>query len=215
MSPDRDRESSARPAGRLARRERAQATRRRMVEAAYDLFAERGYNVPLAEVAERAGVAVQTVYFTFHNKATLMSAVLTLAVLGDDLPLAPHQRPWFDRLKAEPDPRKALRHMVDGTTDIFRRVAPLLGIFQTADPELSLLWERSEKLRLEGYRSPVMQTLATKGRLRRGLDLDAAADILFVLLSPSVYREMVIQRSWAEDRWRKWIAELIAGALFG
>jgi AcrR family transcriptional regulator len=204
----------ARQGGRAAGRERARATRRRVVEAAYRLFAERGYSVPLTAVAAQAGVAVQTVYFTFHTKVDLMREVLTFAVLGDDLPLAPHQRPWFEKLKDEPDPTKALRHMVDGTADIFERVAPLVGLFQTADPELAEIWAVAEKLRLEGYRSPVMETLVKKGRLKAGLDLDSATDILFVLLSPEMYREVVGKRSWPHDRWRNWTADLVSGALF-
>ncbi|MDP9325366.1 MAG: TetR/AcrR family transcriptional regulator [Candidatus Dormibacteraeota bacterium] len=185
-----------------------------MVEAAYRLFAERGYGVPLTDIAREAGVAVQTLYFTFHSKAELMQEVLSLAVLGDDLPLAPHQRPWFAKLVAEPDARKALRIMVDGTQPIFERVAPLVGIFQTADPDLTTLWEHSEQLRLEGYRSPVMDALAKKGRLKRGLDLDAGTDILFVLLAPQLYREVVTRRGWSAERWRKWIAETLADAIF-
>src|SRR5207248_3972643 len=99
-----------------------------MVEAAYKLFSEEGYGVPLTAIAAEAGVAVQTLYFTFHTKLDLMGEVLALAVLGDDRPIPPHERPWFEELVKEPDPRKALQLMVDSTTDIFERVAPLLGI---------------------------------------------------------------------------------------
>ena len=196
------------------RKERARATRRRMVEAAYRLFAERGYGVPLTDVAREAEVAVQTLYFTFHTKAELMQEVLQLAVLGDDLPMAPHERPWMRKLEAEPDPRKALQVMVDNTQPIFERVAPLVGVFQTGDPELTAMWERSEKLRLDGYRNPIMETLAKKGRLRRGLDIDSANDILFVMLAPQLYQEVVLRRGWPTERWRKWIGETLGDAIF-
>src|ERR1700730_14296631 len=88
------------------RKERARANRRRMVEAAYKLFAERGWSVPLTAVAREAGVAVQTLYFTFHTKVGLLQEVLQLAVLGDELPLGPLERPWFDDMVAEPDPHR-------------------------------------------------------------------------------------------------------------
>ena len=55
-----------------ARRTRADATRRRMVDAAAKLFAQRGYAATtMAAIAQQAGVAVQTVYFTFHSKTEL------------------------------------------------------------------------------------------------------------------------------------------------
>ena len=38
----------------------------------------------MAAIAQRAGVAVQTVYFVFHTKAELLSRVIDAAVLGPD-----------------------------------------------------------------------------------------------------------------------------------
>ena len=80
------------PAGavRLSRRDRADATRLRIVKAAYDLFCERGYaGTMLADVAQRSGVAVATVRFVFHTKAELLSRVFDFAVMGEDGPLPP------------------------------------------------------------------------------------------------------------------------------
>ena len=48
------------------RSEKARLTRQRIRDAAYDLFVEHGYGVTaLQDVADRAGVAVQTIYFVF------------------------------------------------------------------------------------------------------------------------------------------------------
>ena len=63
------------------RRDRARATRLRITRAAYDLFCERGYTATtMAEIAESAGVAVQTVYFAFHTKSELLSRTYDFAV---------------------------------------------------------------------------------------------------------------------------------------
>jgi AcrR family transcriptional regulator len=184
-----------------------------MVEAAYRQFVEHGFGVPLTSIAKEAGVAVQTLYFTFHTKTELLRATLELAVLGDDQPLAPHQRSWMEQVQAEPDQNKALRLLVSGTHPMFERVAPLVGIFRSGDPEVAALWDHAQELRLDGYRQHVMPALAKKGRLRRGLDLDSATDILFVLLSPSVYNEFVLGRRWSTARWQDWITETLANAL--
>ena len=53
----------------------ASATRRRILDAAFELFVARGYDeVTLALIAERAGVSLQTVLRKFASKDTLLVA---------------------------------------------------------------------------------------------------------------------------------------------
>jgi AcrR family transcriptional regulator len=57
----------------------------RIIVSAYTLFCESGYRgTTMESIAQRAGVAVQTVYFTFRTKDDLLQAVYEWAVLGDD-----------------------------------------------------------------------------------------------------------------------------------
>ena len=66
-----------------------------MLAAAYDLFCELGFRAATMDaIAERAGVAVQTLYFTFHTKDELVQAVHEWTVLGDD-PVAPPLQSWY------------------------------------------------------------------------------------------------------------------------
>ena len=44
--------------------------------AAADLFTERGVDVPLDEIARRAGVSIGTLYNHFPNRGALLDAVL-------------------------------------------------------------------------------------------------------------------------------------------
>ncbi|WP_328387302.1 TetR/AcrR family transcriptional regulator [Nocardia sp. NBC_00416] len=62
---------------RAPRRLRADAARnhQRIVEAARELFADRGLEITLDDVAERAGVGVGTVYRRFANKKELITEV--------------------------------------------------------------------------------------------------------------------------------------------
>ena len=189
-------------------------TRRRMVEAAYRLFSEQGYSVPLTAIATEAGVAIQTIYFTFHTKPDLLREALTLAVLGDERPLAPHEREWFQELVAEPDPKLAVGILVDNTQAIFERVAPLLGVFRTSDPDVAAMWQHSQDLRHEGYRK-VVTVLAGKAPLKDGLTVASATDAVFALLSPDLYRLVAVERGWGPKRWSAWIKGVLADALFG
>src|ERR1051325_4765243 len=89
-----------------SRREKAAATRRRMLDAAYELFCRDGYRATTMEaIADRAGVAVQTLYFTFHTKDELFQAVHERTVLGDEN-LPPRMQPWYLAAVAAPDVRE-------------------------------------------------------------------------------------------------------------
>jgi AcrR family transcriptional regulator len=52
----------------------AQRNRDRVVEAARELFAERGVRVPLTEIAKRAGVGIATLYRRFPTREDLVAA---------------------------------------------------------------------------------------------------------------------------------------------
>lgn len=67
--------------GRGERRD-AQRNLERVLEAAHQLFAERGSNVRMEEVAQRAGVGVGTIYRRFRSKEELYAAV-THSVCSD------------------------------------------------------------------------------------------------------------------------------------
>ena len=68
--------------------DRGRRTRDRLVVAAREVFAERGFaDTRMSDVAERAGVSHGTVYVYFDSKAALMAAVVEdlLAEIGDYL----------------------------------------------------------------------------------------------------------------------------------
>src|SRR5512135_3431100 len=74
---------------RTRRAERAEATRRRVVEAASRLFVERGYRAATIEsIADAADVSVETIYKRFGNKAGLLKAAREVAAAGAPEPPA-------------------------------------------------------------------------------------------------------------------------------
>src|SRR5438445_13675745 len=160
---------------KLSRRARAKATHWRIVKAAYTLFCARGYaGTTMAQIAEAAGVAVQTVYFTFHTKSALLSRAYDFAVMGEDEPLAPDKQPWFGALTAEPNIAQAARHVVTGAGEITRRVTPLYRVARVAadgDPDTAKVIAFHESWRAEGYRA-VLKLLVTKARILPGLSLE-------------------------------------------
>jgi len=200
------------------RRERAKATRTRISRAAYELFCERGYAATtMAEVARRAGVASQTVYFTFHTKPDLLAGAYELAVMGEDDPRPPAAQPWYAVAAAAPTIRAALPHVVGGTGEIERRVAPLTIVVRAAaqgDEESRAVWERHEQLRVDGFRGLVAM-LATKAPLRAGLEPEPATRLLLLLLGPWPYLALVIDGGWSHEAWAAWAERAVAEQVFG
>lgn len=195
------------------RREKAAATRERMLRAAIEVFAEEGYvGARMADIAGRAGVAVQTVYFVFHTKPELIQACYEYAVLGPDRLLPPDQ-PLFRGIRKARSGRAALRAFVAGNTAITARVARTDEVARGAlhEPEAATVVENSERLRREGYRD-LLATIAERFALRPGLDLDEATDILLMYGGSATYLSMV-RAGWSQERFEDWLTDTLARTL--
>ena len=199
------------------RAEQARATRRRIIECARQSFLAHGYAATtLDQIAAEAGVAVQTVYFHFGNKRTVLKEVMDVASVGDDEPVPLLDRPWLQAVRDEPDPRRALGIWLETSRAIFGRVAPLLSVVRDAagaDPEMAEQWQANEKQRYIAHRSLAEQLAAKGDVLRPGLTVDDAADVIFTLLSPEVYLLLTAVRGWPPGRWQDWAADTIARAI--
>ena len=197
-----------------SRQEKAAATRRRMLDGAYELFCSDGYRTTTMEaIAERAGVAVQTLYFTFHTKDELFQAVHERTVLGDEN-LPPRMQPWYLAAVAAEDIRDAVRHICRGVLSISRRVAPMIPAFHAVagDPS-GKVWERSQQMRHDGMLD-VVAALAKKTPLRKNVTKDHAADVLYLLFGPDLYWTMVLGRGWTERQLANWTERVVLHDLF-
>jgi len=200
----------------LSRRERSRATHLRIVEAAHHLFTTQGYaSTTMGQVAEAAGVAVQTVYFVFHTKATLLARTCEFAVMGNETPLPPEEQPWYRAMRDAPGIDGALRHLVTGVGEIMPRVIPLtLAARASDDPELSRLMAESEAGRAEGYRA-ILEILRGKAPLRDGLDPERATHLLLLYAGEDVYHVLVDTYRWPHQDWIDWTVGTLLDQVFG
>jgi AcrR family transcriptional regulator len=138
------------------RGEQARATRRRIIDAAADLFIESGYAATtLEQVADRAGVAVQTVYFHFRNKHTVLEEAVDVAAVGDDEPIPLLDRPWLEEIRAEPDPQRMVALWVRSSRTILGRIAPIMSVVRDAvgvDPDMAAQWDTNQRQRTTAFR---------------------------------------------------------------
>jgi len=201
----------------LTRRDRASATRLRITKAAYTLFCDRGYaGTTMSDIAEAAGVAVQTVYFTFHTKSELLSRAYDFAVLGDGEPVPPDKTAWYMRMTDEPDLTAALRHAVDGIGEIMKRATPLDTVVRAgagSDPDTAAVRTFHERWRAQGY-SAIVEILTAKSVVRAGLSHERATQLLLLYLGMDVYRVLVLDFGWAHQDWVDWTVATVGEQLF-
>ena len=213
---------------RQSRKDKALANRRRMIKAAYDLFCERGFAAATMEsIAEKAGVAVQTLYFTFNTKGALLGEAMGAAIVGFerwtpviapampvDLPRAlAEAHPWFGPFEREPDARRALALLIDGSLGSLGRVAPLIGVVAAVgDPDVDAVRSLGEHRRAEAY-GVITKLLAKKSALREGLSHRRATDILLTLLSPETYQQLTAGRGWSQSACRSWLLDVLSQQL--
>jgi AcrR family transcriptional regulator len=200
------------------RAEQRRLTRRRIVAAAAELFLDNGYGVTtLDQVAARAGVAVQTVYFHFGNKATLLKEALDVAAVGDDEPVPLLNRTWLTELTAEPDPVRVIERWTAGGREIMERVAPLLSVVRGtvgSDQDLAVQWEVNEVQRRTAFRA-LADLLADRSALREGLTVEDAADLAFLITSAENYMVAIGTLGWSAERWQHTTVTLLVEALLG
>lgn len=202
---------------RITRRERAKATRRRIAETALARFSQYGYAATTMDaIAQDAGVAVQTLYFTFHTKAELLIAALTIAGAGPGAPADVLARDWMAEVLDAPDGPRRLALIVEHGNEIYRRVGPLLPAVNAAasvDQEVALAWRGLVDRRRDGMRRVVDEAFARRAELRTGLDPDLALDLLFGLHRAEVFVAFTVECRWPIERFKAWQFVTLARAL--
>lgn len=195
-----------------SRKQRAAATRHRILDSALTAFSQRGYSATTMEaIAANAGVAVQTVYFSFRTKSELLQAVFEHVVLGPDQ-TPPHLMPWWPRTDDGYDITTTVARFVDGTMELLARAAPLV-LMVVGDEGARERYEHNEQLRRYGY-GELVTMLASKYPLREGLTPRQARDILLVLTGPQLFVEFTRDLGWSTDQLAAWTRSAILQQLF-
>lgn len=201
-----------------------------MLRAAYELFCARGYvGTTMTAIAKRAGVAVQTLYFTFNTKSAILQEAFGAAVMGfehwdpkvAELPSAGRPMvdvlPWYPEFRDAPTAAAALAVFVDAVLRILERVGPLnvaMTAAAGADPDLMTAVEVGEQRRIDDFRF-VVEELAKREGWRRGMSLQQGTDIMLLILSPQTHAFLTSERGWSHDACREWFLEVLCQQLFG
>jgi AcrR family transcriptional regulator len=199
-----------------------------MVSAAYRSFCADGYHgTTMTAVADEAGVAVQTLDYTFGTKAALLGEAIGAAIIGFDRwerpPAEPIDitellaalNPWWAQAQAAATSRETLDVFLRHGIGILERVGPLIIAMHGAagDADAEAVVRVAEERRIATYREAARLVARKPGGLRRGLSTAAAADLLIVLFSAEVHRALSSGRGWSPRRCRTYFRQLLLSQL--
>ena len=200
--------------GRAAR---ARQTRRTILESARALLIENGYaGTTMSLIAERSGVAVETVYKHFKNKRALTREVLDVAIAGDDEPVAMVDRAEAQAIASADGAREMVRLYARYVRGINERMgalhAALLTGARAGEPDLQELAAEADEQRLAGARI-FARLLISTGETHPNLGVNGAADIIWALNFNALHRSLTAERGWSAEAYEQLVERILLGAL--
>ncbi|MGA0604086.1 TetR/AcrR family transcriptional regulator [Caulobacter sp. KR2-114] len=189
------------------------ATKERIVDAAEALFDKHGISsTSLANIAEQANVSTGTVFIYYPAKADIIRAILSRLFAKStlkDLPSTPARTPEdaMDQLTA------IVQRAVDAGAQNARGVGAAWSAVQV-DPAFASLWEREQSRRWNELKVFTTQW-AERGLLKPKLSATQAADILWSMTGPLVFRAFVRESGWNPEQYQRWLKTVLYREVLG
>lgn len=194
------------------RTQSADATKERVLKAARALFVRRGIDrTTIAQIAEKAGVAVSTVYALYQSKEGILRAMMRAALFG------PRFQEARSKLEGVSDPVKLIAMSASVARAIYEGESSELGLIRGASafsPAVRKLEQEFETIRFEMQEARVALLFA-QSKEAKGLELDDARRILWMYTGRDVYRMLVQESGWTPDRYQQWLSNTLVNALVG
>ena len=210
MTPD----TSPRAYRSELRAQQAQGTRRRIVEAAARLFAERGYQATtLTAIAREAGVSTETVK-TAAPKAELLIAAFEVTFAGEESAQSLTDTEVGAGVLDVPDEAlldAVLTRIAIANARGHALWTVLLGA-AASDPVVDDALQAILARRAVDYRR-LVDELVARGYASAVTDRDATAAALSFLLSPEGYQQLVVQSGWTPGRYTVWMRAAVLAEL--
>ena len=196
------------------RDEQAARTRTRILDAASELFIERGYGrTTMKDIADEAGVSRDTVHAVFGSKAQVLTALIDQRLVPDGNVASVRQRPEAQRIKNEADQRKQIELFADFITGISTELRPVFEILRTAsavEPEMAKVFGDMDRFRMN-HMQAYARWIAARGPLR--VSTRRAGEIIWALASPDVGRMLCDEIGWTQAEHARWLADTLVRTL--
>ena len=198
----------------MVREEQAARTRTRILEAASELFLERGYaRTTMKDIAAQANVARDTVHAIFGSKARVLTALIDLRLVPDGTVANVTQTPDAQAVRDEVDQRKQIELFAKFIAGISTELRPVFEILRTAsavEPEMAEVFEEMDRFRLSNMQT-YAQWIAARGPLR--VSSRQAGEIIWALASLDVGRMLCDEIGWTESEHARWLSDTLIRTL--
>jgi AcrR family transcriptional regulator len=193
------------------RKEQAQMTRGRILDAARQLLIRGTYSsVTMEDIAREAGVAYQTVYGIFGTKQRLAQALIEIGFphVADALKL-------FDHVGQSNDLELLIRTSARVSRLMYEPCADLLRFTrESGDPGLLAHYRNREEQRFQGMiQFGVPALLERSGRLRAGISPSEAVAAIWALSGPDLYTQLVFEKGWTSSQYEEWLGDALINSL--
>ena len=190
------------------RKDQARETRHQIAEAARSLFIKRGYSgTTIDAIAQEAGVAPETVYAIFSNKRKILSHLMDISIGDDEQPIRLLDRPEPRAVLHDTDQQHQIMMISQGISEIMGRVAHLFEIMRSAaktEQDIEDLLNHLLNERLENM-TTFVQNIANNGGLREGMEVSAAAELVWTITSPEVFLLLTRDRNFSQEQYAAWL----------
>lgn len=196
---------------RPTRRDVAAAeTRHDILLAARRLFAVHGYpSTSVQQIAEEAGVALQTIYSSVGSKAALVRALNDL--IDEEAGVAELAVGLFE----ETDPPRLIARGVHLARQLNERCGDLIRVLssaESAEPDAAAVVAEGQR-RHEQAASRYARRLAVLDALRADLTPERAAAVYAMMTSPGSWRQLTQGAGWTFEEAEAWLAESLTQLL--
>jgi len=186
---------------------RAAATEARIVAAATELFVADGYHgTTMSAVAKAAGVSDRTVYVRFATKADLLKRAIDVAVVGDTQKVGLNQRDWAIAAMTAPTLEARIGADAAGSTALFVRLAPLVGVAAQVEAEEPVIAEsaRTGRRGTLAFQQQFWTNLRTDGLMNPDSDLDWVIATAGLAGTSEAYLNMTRTTTWTSEDYNRW-----------
>ena len=192
------------------RARQAEQTREAILGAARALFVSQGFRrTTVQQIAERAGVNVDTIYSSVGRKPALMRELVETSLSGQGEAVPAQQRAYVQRIREASSAGDKIDIYAQAITEIQQRMAPIFLALRDAaltDESCRALWKEISDRRARNMLE-FAADLRVTGELRPDLDDQRVADVVWSMNAAEYWVLLVEERGWTPADFQSWISD--------
>ena len=198
------------------REAQARQTRARIMAAAARRFLAHGYSgTTMRAIALDADVALPTVELAFRTKARLLKAVIDVATAGDDEHVAMLERQWATQAQSIAEAPGFIAAFARVLTTSAERAAGLTAAAlegARTDEDIAAVAAQLMTQR-QVMAAWLVDGIMLRATLRDETSRADAADTVWTLMDPVIFRRLTEDRHWSPSQFERWFTDSVTRLL--